>query len=326
LLHGLPKVALWAFTLIFALYCWYLGYALIDQRMRSASPMQAQLGVMRPVWSEGPTPIGKGMGYLRKVEARTPHDLAVTQIKGVRLMAWCLTLYVLQAGMTQAFHETLAIPHLDDVMTRFNAGLPYPITLRWASLMLGYFEAVISLSILGHSYVAVARMAGFRLLRNTYRPFEATTLAEFWNRYYYYFKELLVEFFFMPTFLRYFKTRPKLRVAFATFMAAGVGNWLFHFIRDIAAVAEVGWQSYLAGFSTYAFYCLVLSAGIAASHLRKRAPREGLLRGKVIPVFCVGAFFCLLQVFNVFNDSAWDSAWDHPFTAHFGLFLHLFGI
>jgi hypothetical protein len=316
-LHGLLKVVLWTLTLNLAFYCWYLGYALIDQKMRSASPMPAQLGVMRPAWSHGPTPIGKGMGYLRKVEAKTSHDLAVTQIKGVRLMAWCLALYVLQAGMNQTFQITLAIPQFDEVMTRFSAGAPYPIALSWASLVLAYFEAIISLSIFGHFYVAVARMAGFRLLRNTYRPFGATTLVEFWNRYYYYFKELLVEFFFLPTFLRYFKTRPKLRVAFATFMAAGVGNWLFHLIRDIGAVAEIGWWKYLVGFQTYAFYCFVLALGIIVSQFRKPRSYEGLLRGKIVPVVGIAAFFCLLQIFN-------DTSWSRPLPDHFRLFFYLF--
>ena len=35
--------------------------------------------------------------------------------------------------------------------------------------------------------IACVRMAGFRALRNTYRPLESRTVAEFWNRYAFYF-------------------------------------------------------------------------------------------------------------------------------------------
>jgi hypothetical protein len=38
------------------------------------------------------TPFGKGIAYLQKFEARTPEDLAVTQLKGLKLAAWTLLL------------------------------------------------------------------------------------------------------------------------------------------------------------------------------------------------------------------------------------------
>ncbi len=92
---------------------------------------------------------------------------------------------------------------------------------------------MLTLSIWGHIIIATCRMAGFKALRNTWSPLQSKTIAEFWNRYYYYFKELLVEFFFYPTFLRFFKTKPRLRMFMATMAAAGLGNMLYHFFRDI---------------------------------------------------------------------------------------------
>ena len=43
--------------------------------------------------------------------------------------------------------------------------------------------------------VGYLRLCGFNVFRNTYKPLLAETMVEFWNRYYYYFKELLVNFF-----------------------------------------------------------------------------------------------------------------------------------
>lgn len=260
------------------------------------------------------------MGYLRKVEARTPHDLAIVQIKAIKLMAWCLALVALQGIATLVFQDMLGIPRFDGVVAMFGTDEPYPIGLTWQSLILNFFVEIIDLSIMGHASVAVARMAGFNLLRNTYRPLEATSIAEFWNRYFYYFKELLVEFFFMPTFLRYFKKHPTLRIVFATFMAAGVGNWLFHLIRDIHFVAQIGWQNTLAGFQIYAVYCLILAAGIAVSQVRKKVQHSGLLRGKIIPALCVMSFFCLIQVFDYTPANSSMTLSDH-----LRLLFYLFG-
>src|SRR5579864_6711728 len=108
----------------------------------------------------------------------------------------------------------------------------YPWYICWASMIYTFFHNMLEMAIFGGPIVAVARLAGYRLLRNTYRPLSATTLVEFWNRYYFYYKELLVEVFFFPTFFRCFQTHKRLRIFFATFMAATVGNFIFHFMRD----------------------------------------------------------------------------------------------
>src|SRR6185369_2906206 len=82
----------------------------------------------------------------------------------------------------------------------------------------------------GHLYIGVLRLFGFYVFRNTYKPLLAETVVEFWNRYYYYFKELLASFFFFPTFTRYFKTHPRLRLLAAVFAAAFFGNMYYHVI------------------------------------------------------------------------------------------------
>src|SRR5205085_6867278 len=125
------------------------------------------------------------------------------------------------------------------------AGIRTPVLTGWASLLSHYIVAVLTMAVYGHYIIGYCRVAGFNALRNTYRPLEATTIADFWNRYYYYFKELLADFFFFPTYMRYFKTYPRLRVFAATFAAATVGNWLYHF--DAGYVASVGLRQALAG-------------------------------------------------------------------------------
>ena len=85
------------------------------------------------------------------------------------------------------------------------------------------------LALWGNTIVAGCRLAGFRLLRNSYRPLESRTVVDFWNRYYYYYKELIADFFFYPVYMRCFKKHPRVRMLFATWVAVGLGVPLFHF-------------------------------------------------------------------------------------------------
>jgi hypothetical protein len=144
------------------------------------------------------------------------------------------------------------------------------------------------------------RLAGFRALRATYRPLQSRTLAEFWNRYYYYFKELLAELFFYPTYMRYFKRWRRLRMVAATFAAVFLGNMIYHFISHLIYVRTLGLWKAVIGFQVYAFYCLVLASAISISQLRDREghPPRGWLRDRLWPILCVAGFYCVLHIFD----------------------------
>jgi hypothetical protein len=158
-------------------------------------------------------------------------------------------------------------------------------------------------SVSTHTVVAVIRMCGFNALRNTYRPLASKTIAEFWNRYFYYFKELLVEFFFYPVFFRYFKKHPVLRMYFATMAAAFFGNFLFHFMRDIWFVVELGFFRALGAFHVYFVYSFLLGNMIFLSQWRQEKVSQvstGPFSRFFAPVRVFG-FYCLLSVFIDFR-------------------------
>jgi len=294
---------------------------MLDQQDKDRNSVGVQLGTFHPFWGSSTTPIPKGAAYLRRIESKNPIDLAVTQLKALKLILWAAVLSVGYSFWVKILHGVLHIPTLQEALDLSIARTPCPWCVCWLVIITAFVENLLALSIWGHKCVACCRMAGFRALRNTYSPLRATTIAEFWNRYYFYFKELLVDFFFYPTFFRYFKGRRRLRIAAATFMAAGFGNLFFHFIRDIGYVAELGLRQALLGYHVYAFYCLALSTGIVASQLRKKAHREkqpGPWR-VLSPRFGVIAFYCLLQIFD-------DTGRNRLITAHFIFLLHLFGI
>jgi hypothetical protein len=298
--RGVPRVFLWSFLMTLLPYLWFLAYALAGASNRERPPFWQHLGMFHPFWGSTLTPFGKGLAYLQKFEAKTPEELAVTQLKGLKLAAWTLLLASSLSCFSLLIHGYLGLPSFDDTFLHYLAGTAYPHYICWASLLASFVEDVLYMSVFGGAIVATARLAGFRLLRNTWRPLEATTLADFWNRYYFYYKELLVDHFFYPAFLRYFRNHRRLRIFFATFSAACVGNLIFHFIRDIHFVADMGLWNAVVGDQSHAFYTFVLAMGVSLSQMRagtRKAPK-GWLRGHVFPCLWVVGFFCILHVFD----------------------------
>lgn len=293
-------LVLWALVGVVANYVWFIAYALTDRTSKPATDLTLELTAFRPLWGSTGTPFPKGAAYLRRIEARTPEQLAISQLKGVKLFAWAIVLALVSAAWDRFFHGYLHIPTSSEALARSVQGAPMAWHLCWEGVILAFFESILSISIMGHQFIAICRVAGFNALRNTYRPLSSTTLSEFFNRYYYYFKELLVDFFFYPTFLRYFKGRRKIRIVFATFAAAFFGNTLFHFTRDWQIICDSGLKSAMASYEASLLYCFVLATGLSISELRKRRPRStSSLRGRLMPAVGVGLFYCLLNVFVI---------------------------
>ena len=297
---GVPRVLLWSFLMTCQPYLWFLAYALAGTGAKQPPAFWQHLGVFHPFWGSSLTPFGKGLAYLQKFEAKTPEELAVTQLKGLKLAAWALLLLGTRNCIGTLVHGHLGPASFDDAFLHHVAGAPDPRWIGWISLVDFFVEDLLTMTVLGGFIIAVARLAGFRLLRNTYRPLESRTLAEFWNRYYFYFKELLVDHFFYPVFLRYFRNHRRLRLFFATFAAACVGNLLFHFIRDIHFVVEMGWRKALVGEQSHAFYTFVLAVSVGISQMRQtpRKPPRGWLRDRLLPCLWVATFFCILHFFD----------------------------
>jgi hypothetical protein len=312
------RAALWAFLVLAGPYlrCWC--YTLQERHTRGADSFPMQSRAWMPFWTvafqPSVTPIPKGAANLRKIESKTPKELAITHLKGLKLLYWTLIMQVsamvfgaVVHGETHhslarfgAFLPQFGIPTLVAALDRTAAGQPFSRYLCWGAVVSHMLASLLSLAIGGNLAVACCRMAGFRALRYIYKPLESGSIAEFWNRYVYYFKELLVEFFFYPTYLRYFRDSPKLRLAAATFAAACFGNWLTHFLWRLDYVAEFGLWRALVTYQVYAFYCVVLAGGIVISQLtrKKGGSQETSRYRRMIATIPALVFFSLLDIFD----------------------------
>lgn len=300
LLMGTAQVLLWSVTATLCVFFWFLAYALIEQRSRNPAPLLQQIASYFPFLGLTTVPWGKGTDNWRRADALTAQDLAVVQIKALKLLAWALILKCVLWGFRKIVYVKLGVTPLRIVLERFLEGNGTPTPFGPLSVIASFPEQLLAFAIWGHGLVAIARLGGFPVLRNSCRPLSSRTIAEFWNRYFFYFKEMLVNVYFYPTYVRCFKSHPRLRIAFATFMAAAVGNFFFHVILDARALAEFGLVDGLVRFQSYAFYCLMLATGIVLSQLRVRRtmPDDGWVRGQLVPSLGVATFFCFLSLFD----------------------------
>lgn len=314
-------IGLWSVIGVWASSFWFLSYALADQKSGDPTANVQRLGLMRPFWGGSAAPIGKGFGYLSKFEAKNDTELAVTRLKALKLVVWAAILNATYLIAAALLHDAGAVPTLHDAILLQAGGGHTPLAMRWVSLLSNYFLDLLVISVWGHIIVAVVRMIGYRIPRNTCNPMASRSLAEFWNRYFFYFKEMLVDFFFYPAFLRHFKKQPKLRIAFATLCAAGIGNFLYHFMRETYVFASTPILETLPKFTSAAFYSLVLALGLIASQLRgaKPQPTDGFWAYQVRPRIGVLLFFCLLKIFD-------DISGEGTFGERLTFLIRLFGV
>lgn len=276
---GAPRAYGWAFAVAFGPYLWFLAYSLVDVRRTRERGFVRQLGLYRPFWGSSNVPLPKGEAYVDKIEARDAQALALCQLKGFKLLLWAIILLVVQQAMRtivggeQALSRLVTVrfplPTLDVALAASIGGAPLPWHTGWAAMFLDLAFRALSLAVWGHQVIAVARMAGFDARRNTYKPFHATSVSGFFNGYYYYFKELLVDCFFYPVFLRTLKRHFRLRLFVATFMAAGLGNFAYHVCRDLHFVAVRGFAQALLDARVHFLYCCLLSVCVFLSQLRR---------------------------------------------------------
>lgn len=319
-MRGTPRVLLWSAILVLTPYLWFLPFAIVDQRTR-AQDMVQQMAVLRPFWSPAYLPFGKGAAFLRKHLAHTPRDLAITQLKAVKLLLWANLLVFLRTALAWIFEGQLQVPGVADAVDAYLAGQPFSRLNGWAAMVLSTARFALQIAIWAHLFIGIARLAGYRLPRGSWRPLGARTLMDYFNRFHYYFKELLVDFFFVPTFFKVFRAHPRLRMFFATFMAAGVGNAIWHFTRDIVLVATEGPLAALRSYASYAFYCLVLAIGVGLSQVRaslgiRPAPT---VTGRLYSFFLVWSFVVCMHLFS-------DGSRNHTLGERMAFLAHLFGV
>ena len=323
-------------AIVFPLIIWRCCYLLLSgQRGQMAGTrFTDHLIYLWPAYGGTNSPIAMGYGHLSRREAKTAEDLARSQLAGIKLillgLLWGVSLYAFDGfvygegnPLTSAFGGyTIGIPALGQLVKQ---GAAAPIEMAWASIYCELVKQVLRLASGGHVAIGILRLFGFNVFRNTYKPLLAESVVEFWNRYYYYFKELLVNFFFLPTFTGLgsrFRKWPQLRLFLAVFAAAFIGNMYFHLLEKTAMLVRGDVFEALYGFRSRMLYCLLLAVGIYVS-MRREQRRGGRLRPagihrRLLRIAGVWTFFSLIFIWNVKGRAG--------FLDRVNFFLGLFGL
>ncbi len=272
-------------VVLIPLVLWRSSYVMLAGRNGTiaASRFTDHLACWLPLWGGTTTPLGKGYDYLRQRVATDNVSLARCRASGLKLLLLALIWNLVDRRFVVAGGGTgLGLPSLlggwsmpvPDLATAIAAGPDrHGLGVRWLSMTLEFLRSVIQLAASGHVVIGTLRLFGFNVFRNTYKPLLAPTIVEFWNRYYYYFKELLVEFFFYPAFLALAKRRPAVRIVLSVLAAATVGNLYYHMVRDYQWFVDGGVDAFIQWIGSRGIYCVVLGLGVAASMLRERRTR-----------------------------------------------------
>ncbi len=294
---------------------WRVSYLLTQaQRGRTANTrFRDHLLYLVPLYGGSPTPMGKGLEYLSRHEANDAQSIARSQLAGLKLLILALVwgaVLNLMSGVVYAeqdvglwreiFDWSLNLPTLKD----WVGGTSMPsVAAMVASIYFELIRSVLNVAVTGHIIIGTLRIVGFNVFRNTYKPLLAESIVEFWNRYYFYFKELLVDFFFYPTYLRCTWAPPRLRMFLAVFAAAFAGNMYYHILAHPQTVLAVDAVAFWTQWGPRFVYCLLLALGIWVSMLRQQARRkEGARHSRVARIRAIAGvwtFFALIQIFNI---------------------------
>lgn len=318
-LFGIAVISLIAGS--FPYLIWRCGYMVLSgQRGKAAATkFSDHFLYIFPVWDGTNTPPGKGHENLSRAEAQTAAAYSRSVLAGIKLLLlvaiWKGLMQVIGAvvygdpkssltGLLGGLH--LDVPRLRVIV---NGDVTPPLAIIWLSLYLELIWEVLFLAAKGHVWIGVLRLFGFNVFRNTYKPLLAESILEFWNRYYYYFKELMMEFFFLPTYLRYFRDRPILRIITAVFAAAFVGNMYYHVLQAKNLLIEGDAAKLWVLLGPRLVYCFLLAVGIAVSMLRQQQlrGRTTALRGqrngayRLRRIAGVWTFFALINFWNVIS-------------------------
>jgi len=318
---------------------WRCGYMLLSGRRGSAARTSFvdHAFYCMPAFGGTAVPYGKGYDHLIRAGAHDPQARARSALAGIKLLVlvwvWTAARFALALlvygedvrGLGDAVAGyTLSVPHLREIIARpGSVALP----LAWLSMFLELVDVTLAYASWGHMVIGALRLFGYNVFRNTYKPLLSKSLVDFWNRFYHYFKEVMVEFFFLPTYVSWFKTRPRLRIFAAIMSAAFLGNVYYHALLDAGTLVPLGLAEAWARVGPRSFYCFLLGAGIFVSMLREQERRgappatadAGSPLRSLRQIAGVSLFYAVIHIWNVPPSTL-------TFTQRTAFFLSLLGL
>jgi hypothetical protein len=298
---------------------WRLSYMVALARCGKAgdSRFRDHLFYLVPVFGGAQTPYGKALGFLSQHEAHDPEAFTRSQLAGIKLLLlaviWILVLDWMNSAL---FGDTASYITfwpgqwtlgLSGVAEQLRSGIYPPLYQGWVTVYLELVRKTLWLAVTGHVIIGCLRLLGFNVFRNTYKPLLSESIVEFWNRFYYYFKELLVDFFFYPAYLRMRSLGPRARMFAAVFAAAFLGNMYHHVLARPEAVLQLDLAGFWISWGPRFVYCFLLAAGIWISMLRQQKLRLSGQQAGLLPrlrrIAGVWTFYGIIHIWIISSEA-----------------------
>lgn len=299
------ELYLWSLVLFLAIVVWNLGYLSNEREVPRLSDFKNLL----PFWRfTGTTsaPVHRGRADLDFSFVKSVTGRAELRLNAIKLLYWCLFLRLLGYVVSDLVLGTNLVVSSErslNIVNIFN--VPYQVTERldlsvwelWLSLLSNsLIFLLVNVSSLVGIMISIARFTGFKFYRNTYRPLDSNSFHDFFNRVFFYYNEILINFFFYPiwAFFRGKIVHKKFRLFSATFLTVFVGGAVVHFVRNFPAVVRLDLGAlglmFLSRFPY--FFLLGLFAGLSVAFESRRK----VARYKVLQYFRVFLYFCLYSI------------------------------
>ena len=270
------QIFLWMFIYVFSVAVWNFAYISLSK----FKPNWSQMSLLLPMWRSvavTSAPIHRGIRDFEYVYKQDGVERTSCQISGLRLLYWSLLIRYTGFFVSDVVFGTTTLSYVPFSFHLPNYfGMPFDIYYRfsiplWKSWMGLFANSFIFLTVNVASLigimVSVARMCGFRFYRNTYKPYLANSFHDFFNRVFFFYNELLINFFFYPfwKFSKVLKLPKKTRLFLVTFFTVLIGGEIIHFMRVFRGLENL---SLIDMFSIYAgrlpyFFLLGLFSAIS---------------------------------------------------------------
>lgn len=208
-------------------------------------------------------PFGKSNAFLEQRVAKNNYDLAVTQIKAFKLLVWlCLIKILLKLlspiiGLSPQPSPYFYVSNISDHFRNFTNNTPSPTSVVWLSLLITYFYDLLLWAIKFNIPVVSLRLFGFYVPRGMYKPLYAKSIPDYFGRRYYYYKELIFDFFVFPLILRFRSIRSRqVRTFLAISIGVSFGTIITHAMASTAELYNIGAWEYLVRNTPFYLRCI----------------------------------------------------------------------
>lgn len=162
-------------------------------------------------------------------ESDTPAELILTQEKGLRLLFETAVIVLLKRSIFSIFlaeEMTRSLAPNIELLLRLQKGVPFSVVTAWSYVLLDHFNFFFRAWVWGAMAVGTMRLAGFDLLRHTWRPLRAQSMIDLFQRLLFYFNEVLLRIVFWPIFAGVPLKNKKVRLFVSLMCSVGLYNAL----------------------------------------------------------------------------------------------------